>query len=327
MIEGKGRLDLANGRRGLCPQSDCTVLAAGRRKDWLRGLATPRTLSGCGSDWISGHVILKSVATFESWNEYGLFEDAVKTKTRYVLDERCSRFLDAVKQTCEPRRVSAIPSGTEYWRSQIDHAWKDAFEPKWHLEKDSLVIDDGYDVIDQVPTACGKDRMIPWRDRAVEGRVNPKGIPCLYLSEKKETAIGEMRPWIGSLVSVATFRTNKELRVVDCSLDYVPLCYYLEEPASDEREKAVWSAINEAFSAPVERADCTADYAPTQILAETFRKQGYDGIKYKSSLGEGVNLALFEVDHADYIGSALCKISCVKHEFEDAEYHDARSGG
>jgi RES domain-containing protein len=261
-------------------------------------------------------VILKSVATFESWNEYGSFQRLVKTNARYVLDESSNRFLEAIKQTCTPRRVSAIPSGTEYWRAQIDHTWKPVFEPRWHVETDALVMDDGYEQTGYMPTACGQDRMIPWRDRAIEGRVNPKGIPCLYLSEKKETAIGEMRPWIGSLVSVAKFRTNKDLRIVDCSIDYVPLCYYLEEPAPDEREKAVWSAINEAFSNPVDRSDDTADYAPTQILAETFRKQGYDGIKYKSSLGQGMNLALFNVEgDADCIAPTLCKITCVKYEF------------
>ena len=59
--------------------------------------------------------------------------------------------------------------------------------------------------------------MMPLPDRANEGRVNPKGIPCLYFSSDRDTAMTETRPWIGSLVSVAQFVMLRELTVVDWS--------------------------------------------------------------------------------------------------------------
>jgi len=49
----------------------------------------------------------------------------------------------------------------------------------------------------------------------------------------------------------------------------------------------------------VTRDDPKLDYVPTQILAETFRRRGFDGILYRSLLdGSGLNVALFDVDSA-----------------------------
>ena len=44
--------------------------------------------------------------------------------------------------------------------------------------------------------------MKPLERIALEGRTNPKGIPYLYLSSKKETAMSEVRPWIGGYISL-----------------------------------------------------------------------------------------------------------------------------
>jgi RES domain-containing protein len=56
----------------------------------------------------------------------------------------------------------------------------------------------------------------------MEGRVNPQGIPCLYVAEDVSTAINEVRPWGESYVTVAEFVTQKELTVVDCTVDLRP---------------------------------------------------------------------------------------------------------
>ena len=121
------------------------------------------------------------------------------------------------------------------------------------------------------------ERMKPLKDRAVEGRANPKGIPYLYLATNRETALAEVRPWIGSLISVGAFEILRELRIVNCSSDDHNIIYR-EEPPPEEREKAVWVSIDRAFSRPVDPSDDVAAYVPTQILAELFKAEGYDGI-------------------------------------------------
>ena len=58
---------------------------------------------------------------------------------------------------------------------------------------------DTYDV----PTCFAPNRMKPLVNKAIEGRINPKGIPYLYLSTKKETAMSEVRPWIGAAIALS----------------------------------------------------------------------------------------------------------------------------
>ena len=172
----------------------------------------------------------------------------------------------------------------------------------------------------QTPHPFGFQRMLPLLDRATEGRVNPKGIPCIYFSLGKETAMSEVRPWIGSYISVAQFETVRELQLVDCSADdpWSAINYHTgcEEPTAEKRESSVWGHMNLAFSEPVTRSDDLADYAPTQVLAEAFRDCGYDGITYESRLGEGgKNVALFKLDCARLVSRRLYRVDEMKFEF------------
>ncbi len=60
----------------------------------------------------------------------------------------------------------------------------------------------------------------------------------------------------------------------------------------EEIIEVVWSGIGHSFSNPVTRNDSVADYVPTQIISELFKKDGYDGLAFKSALGEGYYLIL-----------------------------------
>jgi hypothetical protein len=120
--------------------------------------------------------------------------------------------------------------------------------------------------------------------------------------------MAEVRPWIESYVSVAKFTILRDLSLVDCVSDTRPPGIYAigsTDPGKDEKEKDVWWSVNQAFLEPVTRADDMADYAPTQILAETFREAGFDGIKYGSRLGSGKNFAVFDLTAAKL---ACCEI-------------------
>ena len=160
-----------------------------------------------------------------------------------------------------------------YWRAQLGHDYRQEGTG-----------DDAFDVECALPP----QRMTPRRDRAIEGRANAKGIPCLYLATAKNTAIAEVRPWIGSYVSVGQFETVRDLRIIDCSHNHGDKAYYFSvgrprRLTAEETEKAVWSNIDKAFAAPTARDDDVAEYVPTQIIAELFRHEGYDGLAYRSS--------------------------------------------
>jgi hypothetical protein len=62
---------------------------------------------------------------------------------------------------------------------------------------------------------------------------------------------------------------------------------------------AVWADIAYTFREPVTRDDDYADYAPTQVIAELFRAEGFDGLAYRSGFGlDRFNVALFDVEAA-----------------------------
>jgi hypothetical protein len=157
--------------------------------------------------------------------------------------------------------------------------------------------------------------MKPLEDRALEGRSNPKGIPCLYLATNQETALSETRPWMGSLISIGQFKTMRGLSVINCTSDRGPRFFWGEEPPADEREDEVWAEIDRAFALPITPSDDAAAYAPTQILAELFKANGYDGIAYRSSLGPGHNVAIFDLGDAELVNCSLFEARRISFKF------------
>ena len=63
----------------------------------------------------------------------------------------------------------------------------------------------------------------------------------------------------------------------------------------EDIERDIWNHIDRAFSEPISRTDDQGDYVPTQVIAELFKRDKYDGIAYRSRLTEnGINVALFD---------------------------------
>lgn len=233
---------------------------------------------------------------FSSWRSYWDFRNAVRRKERFVRSPEAEAFLKAVLVTGKKRQVD-VPKDTVWWRAQHGHDWRDVGE-------------DGNEII--IQCAYSRKRMKPLQDQASDGRANARGIPSLYLASKEETAIAEVRPWMGSYVSIAQFRTQRLLKVIDFSKDNgTPL--FLEEPNSEDREQAVWKHICRAFSEPMTRSDNYADYVPTQIIAELFKANGYDGVAYRSNFGtSGFNIALFDLEAAALINCGLHRVDGIE---------------
>lgn len=243
------------------------------------------------------------MSEFKSWQSYRDFARAVRGQYRYVWASDVKKFLETVIITSKPRHRTMEP-GTILWRAQIGYCDSPYFQ------------DDIY--ICDMPAPHHPERMKPLRGKAIEGRANPKGISYLYLSNKMETALSEVRPWIGSSISVGQFRVSRQLRVVDCFGIEQKNIIYFEEPGPSEREKAVWIDIDRAFSQPVNINDDTADYVPTQILAEVFKAEIFDGIIYRSAFGGGYNIVLFDIESAEIINCFLYEVIKINFDFHQA---------
>ncbi len=94
----------------------------------------------------------------------------------------------------------------------------------------------------------------------------------------------------------------------------------MTEPPPEKREEIVWRDIDRAFSTPLTMTDNSSEYIPTQILAELFKSAGYDGIGYRSSLGPGHNIALFDFDSAKLISGHVYSVKNVTFQFEEANH-------
>jgi len=219
------------------------------------------------------------------------FREKKKHEERYFHSKEVQEFLEEVMLTAR-ERIESIPKGQLYWRSQ--------------LGSDMWPLDDGSgQIVDYRPVPYSSERMKPLTEKAMEGRVNPKGIPYLYLSTDKSTSISEVRPWVGSSVTVVEFETCRDMQLVDCSRFDVDIMnmgareldmlWKLKPPEPEEATKVVWRWIDMDFSKPVDRDDSSADYVPTQIIAELFRANGFDGLIYNSLFNGGKNIALYDI--------------------------------
>lgn len=244
---------------------------------------------------------------------YQTFEFYIRRHFRYCHHDHVTKFLDAVIATSESRKTT-WPAKTELVRAQIGcqvltdrNEWADS--PSGLADQDMKC------------KPYEKARMKPLSWKAKEGRANPRGIPCLYLATNPHTAMSEVLPWKGCKITLATFETVKELTLVDCSKGYAPLSKYIKGsgPKPFSLDESNWRFIDNAYSCPVDRSDEIADYAPTQVLAETFRLHGYHGLIYHSDLSDvgkdgGKNVALFELAYADIAGE------CTLHRTTASQY-------
>jgi len=239
---------------------------------------------------------------FASWKSYWDFSREVSHKRRYLLSQHSRDFLKEMLRTSE-KRQSRLLAGHRLCRAQVAHG--------------------EYDDPDVGPLTrpAPPDRMTPLPYAASDGRANPRGIPCLYMADDRHTAIAEVRPWIGSLVSVAIMRTLKDQRLVDVRDDSGRTPIYLEaEPSPEDREASVWCHVARAFREPVLRDDNRAGYAPTQIIAEAFRDHGFDGLAYGSGFGDGrTNIVLFDTGAAELEACELHEIKDVTLRHEEVE--------
>lgn len=236
---------------------------------------------------------------------YWKFAQEVRLNNRYIFLAETKKFLKAFKDMAS-KQVVEMERGFTLCRAQLGND----FRPLYAEDIE----------VDAIPCALSQNRMKPLSDKAKEGRANPKGIPYLYLSNNIETAIAECRPWLGQLASVGIFEIVRDLKLVQLIAERKePSLIYLSEPSQEEINKLVWEDINAAFSEPVSPDDSTADYAPTQILAEVLKRAGNDGIIYKSKLGQGYNIVLFNINDAQLKSCSLYKCKKIDYNFEETE--------
>lgn len=213
---------------------------------------------------------IRGTFPFKDMQVWQRFVLELKRENRFSLSEEPSRFVDLLLEYAGTHKVVALPERTVLFRARINDR-------------------EG----DRNPVALENMGMPP-AHLAGHGRLNPRGIPYLYLASDQLTAVSEVRPWIGAKITVAAFSLEKECRFINFSKRHmvnIPKGKEFEGPEFTWRELITWM-----FSAPFDPRDDTA-YIPTQFLAERIKGAGFDGIIYDSALGtNGYNVTMFKAD-------------------------------
>jgi hypothetical protein len=247
---------------------------------------------------------------FRSPNEWQNFCDFIVRTNRYVLNRKWANFFDIISITAK-KRETILEKRTTLVRARIG-SYYDEYEEK----NGELKI-----VTGPLPR---NELVAPPPQKAKDGRINPRGISYLYLSNNIETAIIEVRPWLGQEVSVGYFEIKNDLKCVDTSQDKKGRMIYLGKGkpklTPEKKEEYVWGGINSSFSRPVRSEDESINYIPTQYLSEFFKNNGYDGIIYKSALTEeGYNIVLFNPKNGILKGAKVFEIKSIKQTFEECD--------
>ncbi|MFT9095009.1 MAG: RES family NAD+ phosphorylase [Gluconobacter cerinus] len=136
----------------------------------------------------------------------------------------------------------------------------------------------------------------PPKHLASHGRANPAGIPYLYLGSSPTTSTAEVRPHAGEKTCVANFEIPP-IRAVDLRSPRKSISPFIaQDPGPIGQLRAdlpLLERLGEELTRPVLPSRAAIDYIPSQYLCEFIRKRRFDGVVYRSSVSDGINLALF----------------------------------
>lgn len=224
---------------------------------------------------------------FEDFRQFQRFVVSLTKENRYHLPPESDRFVSALVRYAERQKTIKFAAGESFWRARAHD-----FSPDQPFSLEQMGA--------------------PPRDKAGHGRLNPRGIPYLYLASDELTAISEVRPWKQLNLTVAEFQASRELRIVNITRQER---FAQPTPPDLTGAEFTWSQIiTWLFSHPFDPRDDTA-YVPTQYIAERVKAAGFDGIAYDSALHTGgYNVALFDTSAAKAISRKVAKVTDISVE-------------
>ncbi len=249
-------------------------------------------------DWpiFQEHVDLDIINEFleEAWPDYQ--SDSLYAREAFG-DRRPDDEWDSIKHHIKHKRrffhdssnfdFSSLPS---LLSGQLTRLKSKKYEPKWVRARVNR------DKREPFPL---REMGAPPSSKAKPGRANPAGIAYLYLATDERTACAEVRAEPGQTVSIADFVLKPNLKLLNLARKHWGVDPFAHADLRGKIDKStLLSAFAKDLSKPVLAEDALIDYVPTQYLVEFFAVKGFDGIKYRSSVGSGFNLVLFDPSHA-----------------------------
>lgn len=138
----------------------------------------------------------------------------------------------------------------------------------------------------------------PPNGQASPGRMNSKGVSMFYGAINSKTAVAEVRPPVGSKVTIAKFEILQPLKMLDLSaLTYNIAKGSIFDPSYAKKlaQSMFLSKLSQKMTHPVMPDEEYFDYLPTQVVADFVDSVlEFDGFIFPSAqYPDGVNIVLF----------------------------------
>lgn len=197
-----------------------------------------------------------------------------------------------------------IPAGTEFFRGRVGVASR--------LRKTQCELQDIRSFV-YLPYS-GKQIDRPPLHLATEGRFNRTRTSILYLASDAHTAVAELRPHPGHLISTAKFKARRDINVANFAN------HDIRNFLSDSRLERLRTILSVAdvLSVPVQ-PEHRYLYSATQLLADAIRSEGFGGLMFRSTVGAGINLTSFESDAFEILDGSECVMEVSSLQYEITE--------
>ena len=129
------------------------------------------------------------------------------------------------------------------------------------------------------------------------GRINRQGVSFFYAATDSNTAIAEVRPHPGDIISVGRFKARKSLLIADFTETRIEH-FSGSDQLLDDLFLTIHS-INVYLNKVVPPSE-RDHYSVTQLIAETLRRLGYDGVLFLSTVDKGHNVVVFQPELVEY---------------------------
>lgn len=183
-----------------------------------------------------------------------------------------SAVFNAITDLCTGTATTIVKAGTKVLRARIIKDLGDIYGAKKGIHFENEIIR-GYDWYNSKEPAVGISS---------EGRANSRYSSYLYCATDGPTAASEIKANIGDYISLASFTTKRDLKLVR---------FEIKDIFEGETVQAcIQNLIARSFSVPVSD---TQEYRLTQFISDEIRKHGVDGICYKSHFTNHDNYVIF----------------------------------
>lgn len=244
---------------------------------------------------------------FEMWTD---FKNEILYRNRFNIKHEVLDILECIANSCK----STLETGEILYRARIytaDTTFLNYLKAKDISEENNLFEQlNKAKIKNKMETKFWgydeKDSFVPSDNNIVsDGRANPSYIKYLYTAEEPYTALVEVRPYLGSKVSIAEIKVNAPLIIADFSYESFGNLNGLEQN--------LLFLIMRDFSTPSDYDK--KSYIPTQYVSEFIKNLGMEGIIFNSSLHKrGRNITIFNYEKCQPIGSSLYDIEDICFE-------------